>query len=199
MKGVYQVVLILILVQGLLSSRKSHVLELTDGSFEQYTQASTGFTTGNWFIMFHAPWCGYCQTFKPTWEELGEELHRNINIASVDATVETETAKRFEIKGYPTLLLLADKKLYKFQGERDLETLKSFALGDYKEEKGQEIPPPRSLWDKLEEVIAETSKNVNWGMVERDYEEVKDVNESSIYFMVGIGVFLGFVMAFLVK
>jgi len=32
------------------------VVELTDDNFEHQTQASTGQTTGKWFVKFYAPW-----------------------------------------------------------------------------------------------------------------------------------------------
>ena len=34
---------------------RSEVIELTDSNFEHLTQASTGQTTGKWFIKFYAP------------------------------------------------------------------------------------------------------------------------------------------------
>lgn len=34
----------------------SEVVELTDANFEHLTQASTGATTGDWFVAFSAPW-----------------------------------------------------------------------------------------------------------------------------------------------
>ena len=34
----------------------SSVKILTDENFEHDTQATTGATTGDWFVMFYAPW-----------------------------------------------------------------------------------------------------------------------------------------------
>lgn len=36
----------------------SEVVVLDTSNFEHLTQASTGQTTGKWFVKFYAPWCG---------------------------------------------------------------------------------------------------------------------------------------------
>lgn len=45
--------------------------------------------------------CGHCKSLAPEYEKAAGEL--SVPLAKVDATVETELAKRFDIKGYPTL------------------------------------------------------------------------------------------------
>ncbi|PHJ20212.1 thioredoxin domain-containing protein [Cystoisospora suis] len=89
------------------ASSASAVKELTDATFEHDTQASTGATTGDWFVKFYAPWCGHCKAMAAAWEDLAKELKGKINVAKLDATSNSITAKRFKIQGFPTLYYLS--------------------------------------------------------------------------------------------
>ncbi|EER18508.1 protein disulfide isomerase, putative [Perkinsus marinus ATCC 50983] len=100
---------------------------LTDETFEHDTQASTGSTTGPWFVMFYAPWCGHCQRLLPTWEDLADEMYGQVNVAAVDITANTEVGSRFTIKRLPTLYMINDGKVYRYGGQRTLEALSEFA------------------------------------------------------------------------
>ena len=97
-------------VQNFCPSIAINVQPLTDKNFEHLTQASSGMTTGAWFVKFYAPWCGHCKGLAPTWEELGVELKTEMTVAKVDCTKEKMTCKRFGVRGYPTLILLKNPK-----------------------------------------------------------------------------------------
>ncbi len=75
--------------------------------------------------------CGHCKKLAPDWETLAHELKGKVNVAKVDCTTNADVCKRFDVKGYPTLLHLSGGKSYKFKGARTVEELSSFALGGF--------------------------------------------------------------------
>ncbi|KAK8803827.1 hypothetical protein WA158_001521 [Blastocystis sp. Blastoise] len=123
-----------------LCAAESKVVVLTDINFEDNTQASTGSTTGNWFVKFFAPWCGHCKRLAPVWEDLASDLYGQVNIAEVDATVNSGLAERFQIQSYPTLLFFYDGKYVEYNGSRDINSLRNFATGGYLEGDVKEVP-----------------------------------------------------------
>jgi len=122
----------------------SDVRQLTDDNFEHDTQASTGATTGDWLVEFYAPWCGHCKSLAPTWETVATELADRVNVAAVDCTINTATAKRFDIRGFPTIKLLRKGQVYDYQGERTQKALVDFALGGYSSSATRSVPGPPS-------------------------------------------------------
>ena len=64
-------------------------------------QASTGQTTGKWFVQFYAPWCGHCTKMAPVLDEFSLKMmeeRTGVIVAKVDATKNHDLAKRFEIR-----------------------------------------------------------------------------------------------------
>lgn len=151
---VYLFLLTCLLVKAEDKDAESAVIVLTDSDFEHLTQSSTGQTTGKWFVKFYAPWCGHCKRLSPVWDQLAEKLadeHEDlgINIAKIDLTKNKETQKRFDIKGYPTLLYFANRKIFKYTQKRDLDPLIEFATGGFTELDGELVPGVPSGIDKF--------------------------------------------------
>eukprot|EP01054_Gregarina_sp_Poly1_P005357 Gregarina_sp_Poly_1__5356@NODE_282_length_10089_cov_123_197964_g244_i0_p4_GENE_NODE_282_length_10089_cov_123_197964_g244_i0NODE_282_length_10089_cov_123_197964_g244_i0_p4_ORF_typecomplete_len289_score51_05Thioredoxin/PF00085_20/3_8e30Thioredoxin/PF00085_20/73Thioredoxin_6/PF13848_6/0_056Thioredoxin_6/PF13848_6/7_5e07TraF/PF13728_6/1_2e08TraF/PF13728_6/2_9e02Thioredoxin_2/PF13098_6/0_00013Thioredoxin_2/PF13098_6/3_5e03Thioredoxin_8/PF13905_6/0_0053Thioredoxin_8/PF13905_6/19Thioredoxin_8/PF13905_6 len=110
--------------------KEGSVVELTAADFDQRVMADT---QNVWFVKFYAPWCGHCQKLMPTWEELAKQMEGKARIAKVDGTVETELAARFQVHGFPTLILFpagkkSPQKAVKYQQGRELVDLTRFVV-----------------------------------------------------------------------
>ena len=115
--------MLLLLSSLLLLSAAAAPPKLTGDNF--YEEVAAGRT----FVFFHSPDCGHCRAMLPEWEALGDQpLPDGCRLGSLDVTLEPAIADRFEVYGFPALLLLepSEGKMYEFRGERTAEAFSSF-------------------------------------------------------------------------
>ncbi|XP_047022427.1 thioredoxin domain-containing protein [Helicoverpa zea] len=127
------------------------VKELTDKIFEHLTQAATGATTGDWFVMFYGASCVECQRLHAVWESVGATLKGRINVARMDANLAgLNTAKRFNVNKLPSFLFFRLGKVYRFDlPKKDVKSFVTFAQDWYKNSKGETVPLLASPFDEL--------------------------------------------------
>lgn len=92
-------------------------------------------------VEFYAPWCGHCKRLAPEYEKAAKELGKRtppIPLAKVDATAETELAKRFDVSGYPSLKIFRKGKAFEYNGPRE-----KYGIVDYMIE--QAGPPSKQI------------------------------------------------------
>lgn len=75
--------------------------------------------------------CPHCQDFNPVWEKLVVEIEKqkiNVKTAKYDITgTDEERAKKFQVNGAPTILLVQDEKLLKeYSGPRTVDAIIAF-------------------------------------------------------------------------
>lgn len=94
------------------------VTHLVDDEYAEYTKKNE-----NHFIMFYAPWCGHCKTFKPELVGASEELKDEFPIAAIDCVTNPETCETHGAKSYPTLKLFLGQRSFGYNGGRNSKDL----------------------------------------------------------------------------
>jgi thiol-disulfide isomerase/thioredoxin len=85
------------------------------------------FSGGAKLYFFYADWCGYCKKFKPEWAKLKAEPNLGVQLEEVDCSNEAPAlAKEYDVKGFPTLILLNGSNKVTYEGERSANAIISF-------------------------------------------------------------------------
>lgn len=93
-----------------------------------------------------APWCAHCKKLAPTYEKIANHYHRRdgaprVRVGKVDGSAHPGIAEPFDVKGYPTLLVLRDgKQLAEVSGPRTFEGITAFV----DDAVGGEAPPRKA-------------------------------------------------------
>lgn len=103
---------------------EDEVLVLTDSNFEQTINGPNPV-----LVKFYAPWCGHCKAMAPEYIKLAETVKSENHpfvIAELDATVNGESAKKYGVKGYPTIKFFIDGQPIDYNKERKVDAFIEF-------------------------------------------------------------------------
>lgn len=200
-RGMYATVVVLFLNGFLSNAAGNTIIELTSTNFEHQTQSATGQTTGKWFVKFYAPWCGHCQMLEPKWEELSSTVSQNhaddgIVVARIDASKYRDIGTRFGVKGFPTLIYFAERKMHFYKGARDVESLVKFVTEGYKTANGEDVPPAPTFSDKMQKklskVFDKAQQNDQARLLKEDFDHILDLRKNAAAVLLIIGAVIGF-------
>nr|CDS34617.1 protein disulfide isomerase A6 [Hymenolepis microstoma]CUU98685.1 protein disulfide isomerase A6 [Hymenolepis microstoma] len=109
-------------------------ITLTDANFDSLVLQSDY----DWLVAFIAPWCGHCQNLKPEWRKAAEKLRGKVKVGTVDATVHENLARRYQIRGFPTIKYFKSGVVEDYDRGRFADDIVAFGLEKYDLNK----PPP---------------------------------------------------------
>lgn len=182
------------MIGKLIQNKDPNVKELSDENFEHLTQASSGATTGDWFIMFYTSNCVDCQRLTAVWEAVAGDLKTRMNVARIEKDGKGRTtADRFLVKEVPAFIFLRQGKFYRYEIKKyDVKSFVTFAQEWYKNTSPEKVPVPQSPFDQIVEQAVHYLKKLP------EYVNVlKTEYPALFYVMFGLLVFvvLGFTAA----
>ena len=81
-------------------------------------------------IQFHAPWCGHCESFAPTYNAVAAAFRdvEDARVVTFDADANDVPDPRFDVKGFPAVRLYrkADDSVHAYEGARTEKALIDF-------------------------------------------------------------------------
>ena len=107
-------------------SKVSEPVELTTSNFDEFTLTNN---KGTAVVFFGAEWCGHCTNFKPIYKELHNQSSKIDGLVFYThfQTGGDQVARRFKIRGYPTIVAIKGGKYWTFKQKRDKETVLKWA------------------------------------------------------------------------
>ncbi|MBA0560548.1 hypothetical protein Golob_017437, partial [Gossypium lobatum] len=107
-------------------SEPSASVELNSRNFDELVLKSKEL----WIVEFFAPWCGHCKRLAPEWKRAANNLKGKVKLGHVDCDSEKSLMSRFNVQGFPTILVFgADKdSSVPYEGARTASAIESFAL-----------------------------------------------------------------------
>ncbi|KRX87850.1 Protein disulfide-isomerase A6 [Trichinella pseudospiralis] len=121
-------------------SSSDDVIQLNDANFDSMITSSDDM----WLVEFFAPWCGHCKNLQPHWASAATQLKGKVKVAAIDATVNTATAQRFGITGFPTIKMFPsgpkklDEDVVDYTGGRSSSDIVQWAM----DRLAENAPPP---------------------------------------------------------
>ena len=80
----------------------------------------------NTLYLFKAEWCPHCVNFKETWDFLQKDMKGKVNFIAYDADKDKDIIKKYNVEGFPTLMLKTKDKVIEYVGERNIDGIKQF-------------------------------------------------------------------------
>jgi thiol-disulfide isomerase/thioredoxin len=80
-------------------------------------------------ILYYADWCGHCNEFKGSWNQIANILSKNrkINVVQVEhSNLKGLPSKYNAVNGFPTIRIIKGSKIIEYNGTRSTKSLIEF-------------------------------------------------------------------------
>jgi len=113
----------------------AHEIPEGEGIYRLTASNLTLAKTGDWLLIFYAPWCSHCRVLLGKLPELAKEIKGSVKIGLVDADAEPAVQMQFSMHGFPSLFMAHEGDVYPFPDMlgRSVETLSKWSKKDYAE------------------------------------------------------------------
>jgi len=109
------------------------VVDLGEVNFDEYVGRGAPV-----LVKVYAEWCKHCRAMTTTWNEVARELEGEVYVGKIDGPKNRLLVKRIGVKGYPTIALFKQGKLYEYESsDRSFEALVAFARKDHRKFKSR--------------------------------------------------------------
>jgi thiol-disulfide isomerase/thioredoxin len=179
----------------MLTTLSPHSITTPNAHTTTLPKASTGMTTGSWFVLFKAEQCAHCKKLKPEFERLSQDesiLEKGIVFATMDVPTNRLTSARFNVAGFPVLFYLHKGKVYKYKGQRMFDPLKTFLLETVDTLEGTAIPEPISGMTVMFRELQSTGKELYASMTGEHGMVGLAILAMVLIFFVIMGTLIGF-------
>lgn len=103
---------------------EENIAILTNINFDDFIAAHD-----NIFVLFYAPWCGFCEMMMDSYSELAKRMkEHNIPVSKIDATVNKAISRKHITTGVPTLKFFIEGHPVDYSGERTVDDMFEFIM-----------------------------------------------------------------------
>ncbi|KAK2584979.1 hypothetical protein KPH14_008510 [Odynerus spinipes] len=80
-----------------------------------------------WFLDWYAPWCPPCMQFLPEIRKASMQFNTSVvHFGTIDCTVHSTICRQYNIRSYPTAMLINGSKTYQFTAQKTADNIVQF-------------------------------------------------------------------------
>lgn len=134
-------------------------------------------------VLFYAPWCPHCKSMMGDWRKLRNRVGPKMDIVDVNCDEKPEMAEKYNVNGFPTIILFKNGKKIHFEGPRKLQNFLEFVKENDIETDSDSDSDSEDFTDSTESTEStenssnESSEEMKEGFKSSSYKKMKKNNK----------------------